>query len=108
MFDIDDTLCDSAATHAGLHFYNDDEIIPNMDMINVVNALYDKGHKIILLTGRGSVTGMDWTKETKRQLKKWGVKYHELRFIKKPLNYLYVDDMASSPEEFWHRIDEDL
>jgi hypothetical protein len=108
IFDIDDTICDSAVTHKTFHFYKDDEIIPNQDMVKTINILYDKGHTIILLTGRGSVTGIDWSKETKRQLEKWGLKYHELRFVKKPLDYLYVDDKACSPEEFWHRVEEDL
>lgn len=103
-FDIDGTLADQKVNNAK---YDLDNIIPDENMIKAVNALYDKGNKIIIITGRGSITGIDWKEETEKQLKGWGLKYHELRFVKKPLKYLYVDDLACSPEEFWHRIDLD-
>ena len=64
---------------------------PNTDVIQVINTLYDAGHRIVLYTARGSATGMDWTDVTKRQLNDWNVRYHELHFGK-PAADFYVDD----------------
>lgn len=64
---------------------------PNLDMIRVINKLYTMGNTIILLTARGYVTGIDWSDVTKRQLKDWGVSYHELHFGKPNADY-YIDD----------------
>jgi len=103
IFDIDGTITDwKEEDHKN---YYEDNIIPNMDMIKTINILYDRGHPIWFVTGRGAISGIDWKEETENQLKHWGVKYHKLKFIKKPFNYLYVDDMACSPEEFWHKVD---
>ncbi len=68
--------------------------------ISAINALFEKGHYIILFTARGTVTGIDWRKTTEKQMNKWGVKYHELIFGKPAADY-YVDDRALSPEEFY-------
>jgi hypothetical protein len=101
IFDIDKTICDCIKEdHKNYYIGN---LIPNEDMIRKINHLYDMGHKIIFLTGRGAITGIDWKEETEKQLKIWGVKYHELKFIKKPLEYLYVDDKACSPKEFMEK-----
>lgn len=102
ILDIDGTIADCVGETSIYDFSN---VIPDENMIRAINILYDKGHRIIILTGRGSFTGIDWKEITEKQLESWGLKYHELRFIKKPLKYLYVDDCACSPEEFWHRID---
>jgi hypothetical protein len=69
-------------------------------MISIINDLYDKGNEIIIMTGRGSITGIDWVAETEKQLSTWKVKYNELRFVSKPAEYLYIDDKACSPKEF--------
>lgn len=68
---------------------------PNMEFIRIVNKLYDRGNKIVLFTARGYVTGIDWSEETQKQLKDWGVKYHELLFGK-PNADCYVDDKMLS------------
>lgn len=64
---------------------------PNQDIIAVCNHLYDSGNSIIVYTARGSGSGIDWSKETEKQLKDWGLKYHELHFGKPPATY-YIDD----------------
>lgn len=64
---------------------------PNMDMIHVINRLYDLGNYIVLHTARGYVTGIDWSGITKKQLSDWGLHYHELHFGKPNADY-YVDD----------------
>lgn len=102
IFDIDGTLDDPNEENIIKDYTN---VTPDENMIKIVNYLYDQGHEIILMTGRGGNTGIDWKDITKKQLKEWGLKYHELRFIKKPEKYVYVDDMACSPEEFLNRVE---
>lgn len=68
---------------------------PNERMIQIVNKLYDLGNRIVLFTARGYVTGIDWRPATERQMKEWGVKYHELHMGKPNADY-YVDDKMLS------------
>ncbi len=71
---------------------------PNTEMIVAVNKLFDMGNEIILLTARGYVTGNDWREVTERQLKSWGVNYHEIHFGKPNADY-YIDDKMLSMDE---------
>lgn len=75
-----------------------DQAGPVSDIISIINHLYDCGNKIILFTARGSETGIDWSQTTEEQMKRWGVKYHELRFGK-PAATFYVDDKNLSLSE---------
>lgn len=59
--------------------------------IDIINVLYEQGHYIILFTARGTKTGIDWKNTTEEQLKRWGVKHHELKFGK-PAADFYIDD----------------
>ena len=68
---------------------------PLLHTIKMVNSLYERGHRIILFTARGYVTGIDWSEITAGQMKEWGVKYHELRFGK-PAGDYYIDDRLIS------------
>jgi hypothetical protein len=63
-----------------------------------VNALHDRGHRVVLFTARGGVSGIDWSELTRRQLAEWGVRYHELRFGK-PAGDYYIDDRSVSLED---------
>lgn len=65
--------------------------IPLVENINRINKLFDNGNKIILFTARGSMTHIDWRSVTEKQLKKWNVKYHQLKFEKPAADY-YIDD----------------
>ncbi|MCR5268047.1 MAG: acylneuraminate cytidylyltransferase family protein [Lachnospiraceae bacterium] len=87
VFDIDGVI---AGFRKGLDY---DSAPPNTPMIEVINKLYDLGNEIILHTARGYVTGIDWSEVTKRQMRDWGVKYHELHFGKPNADY-YVDDKS--------------
>jgi hypothetical protein len=78
---------------------------PIQQTINIVNALFEKGHHIILFTARGSLTGIDWRKTTKAQMDAWGVKYHKLVFGKPAADY-YVDDKALLLEQFYSLVSE--
>ena len=64
--------------------------LPIKENINIINKLYEKNH-IILFTARGYITKKNWENTTKSQLKKWKVKYHELKFGK-PAADFYIDD----------------
>ena len=69
---------------------------PFMDRIAIINNLYDDGHRIIYFTARGYITGIDWEEVTRKQFKKWGVRYHELKFGK-PNADIYIDDKSKDP-----------
>jgi len=93
-FDIDGTLCTNTEGD-----YEAAEPYP--DVIAEVNRLYEAGHTILLLTARGSATGIDWRVTTERQMTAWGVRYHTLSFGK-PSADVYVDDKAINALT-WHR-----
>ncbi len=67
------------------------QAMPNERMIKIINSLYDMGNRIVLFTARGYVTKIDWRPTTEKQMKDWGVKYHELHMGKPNADY-YVDD----------------
>jgi len=77
--DVDETLCITPEDR------NYELSIPIYKMINKINNLYDKGYKIVIWTARGSI---ELNKKklyeliTLRQLKEWGVKFHEFRMDK--------------------------
>jgi len=68
--------------------------------INKINSLFDEGHTIVIWTARGSTSGIDWSGLTKKQLKKWGVRY---TFIEdnKPSYDIIIDDRAMNYPEFF-------
>jgi hypothetical protein len=85
--DIDGTIC---------HTKNNDyeHSIPLPRNIEKINNFFNQGHKIIYWTARGISSGIDWTELTKRQLKEWGCKYHDLLMQKKPGFDLIIDNLA--------------
>ncbi len=85
-FDIDGTICTNTE---GTY----EEATPFLEVIERINGLYEKGHRILLYTARGSTTGIDWTELTRNQLEEWNMHYHEL-FIGKPTADIYIDDKA--------------
>ncbi len=92
-FDIDGTICTNTDGDYG-------QAVPFKEVIEKINHLYDKGHKIIFYTGRGSTTGIDWYDLTKKQLKDWQAKYHEL-IMGKPYADFYIDDKGVQSKEFF-------
>jgi hypothetical protein len=85
-FDLDGTLCTNT-----FGAYESAEPVPWA--IERVNALAAAGHRIVILTARGSATGIDWGDETRAQLERWDVHHDELVFGK-PSADVYVDDRA--------------
>ena len=96
-FDVDGTLC-TLTEGAGGYLYAK----PYLDIIKKVNELYLEGHYIKIFTARGCNSGKDWTEETKKQLKEWGVLYHELVMGKKPHFDILVDDKVINIKD-WRR-----
>ena len=70
---------------------------PQQLNIDLINRLYDQGHRIVLFTARGYTTGIDWSAHTQQQLTSWGVKFHELHFGKPNADF-YIDDKFLSLE----------
>ena len=78
--DIDETIC---------HYKDVDRLgyknaIPILFNIEKINKLYDKGHEITYWTARGSFSKIDYFDLTKKQIEKWGCKYHNLSGGEKP------------------------
>jgi CMP-N-acetylneuraminic acid synthetase len=68
---------------------------PHPSVIALVNRLHELGNRIVVHTARGSLTGKDWSALTRDQLRRWGVRHHELR-LGKPAGDYYVDDRLIS------------
>lgn len=68
---------------------------PLPENIRRINRLHAAGNRIVLFTARGSMTGLDWTELTRRQMREWGVAHHELRLGKPAADY-YIDDRMLS------------
>lgn len=95
--DIDKTICEVSEN------LNYEDAQPIDKNIRRINELFDLGHIIVYWTARGSVTGINWKTVTENQFKKWGVKYHELRFGK-PDYDLFICDKAINSEDFFKDI----
>ena len=93
-FDIDGTIC---TTVQDSHY---EKASPFPEMVKKINDLYEEGHKIMFFTARGCRSGIDHTDLTIRQLREWGINYHELVMNKKPHYDLLVDDKAINVEDF--------
>ena len=89
VIDIDGTVCSQEKD------YKDAK--PYLNRIYKVNTMYDTGNEIVFFTARGTETGIDWRKVTEKQLKSWGVKYHELIFGK-PAGDIFIDDRAEKDD----------
>lgn len=91
--DIDGTIC---RTPGGIDYPKSK---PITKAIEAINKLYDEGHTIKMFTGRGCVSGIDWRDFTEKQLKGWGLKYHEL-IMNKPYYDHIIDDRATNADEW--------
>ena len=91
--DIDETIC----FYESKRDYNLAKPLKNN--IEKINKLYDEGHQITYWTARGTVTKIDWLNITKKQLNKWGCKFHHLSVGEKPANDLLICDKTKRIEE---------
>ena len=94
-FDLDNTLCKTEGNK-----YESAE--PIFFRIKRVNELYEGGHRIIIDSARGCVSGKDWKPFTEAQLKHWGLKYHELRTGVKFNADFFIDDKALSDKDYFN------
>jgi ribonucleotide monophosphatase NagD (HAD superfamily) len=102
-FDIDGTLCTEKKGDC-----LNAEPIPSR--IAVVNRLYTQGAKIYLMTARGMLSAdndqqladKNMRKMTEKQLKEWGVLYHQL-FFGKPRAMHYIDDKGWNDSDFFRQ-----
>ena len=94
--DIDETIC----------IYEDERDYPKgkpiPENIEIINRLYDEGHTVVYWTARGTVTGLDWTKLTRNQLKQWGAKYTDVK-LGKPNYDLFICDKAMNSQAFFEK-----
>jgi histidinol phosphatase-like enzyme len=100
-FDLDDVLCYRSNQFEELGPSKYSYCVPNDGMIEMVNSLYDEGHKIIIYTARGmsqfngnvtEIYNQLYTK-TLKHLDEWGLKYHQLVMGK--IHYdILIDDKA--------------
>lgn len=89
--DIDETICNTPENR------DYSMATPIIENITNANKLYDEGHTIIYWTARGTVSKIDFTELTEKQLNQWGVKYHELK-MGKPFYDLLIDDKTFNPK----------
>jgi hypothetical protein len=89
--DIDGTICTISKPYS--------DAVPLHENILKINNLFDNGNQIIYYTARGAVTNIDYTELTKKQLKDWGCKFHELKMNHKQHYDLYICDKSIRIEE---------
>ena len=99
--DIDDTIC----TLKRKMDYKSAE--PIALAIEKVNLLYEQGNTIIFWTARGTLSGINWRELTEMQLKKWKVKYHELKFGK-PAYDIFIDDKNINSSDWLNGKEENI
>lgn len=103
-FDLDDVLCkrESGLEHLGVDKY--DYCVPIQKNIDIVNSLYDDGHKIIIYTARGMTVFSGNVSDiysslydkTFNHLNKWGIKFHQLVMGKISYDVLIDDKCLNS------------
>jgi len=94
-FDIDGVICNQTDGDY-------DQAIPNQDIIDLINRLFEKGYEIRIFTSRYmGRTNEDAEKSynmgfehTKQQLKDWGVRFHKLN-MGKPRYDIFIDDKSA-------------
>ena len=100
-FDLDNVICLTINKKY-------DKSIPYKKKINFINKLYEKNYYIKIFTARFMGRNKENIKKakqqgydfTKRQLRKWGLKYNKLIFGK-PSYDIFVDDKALFFKKNW-------
>jgi len=92
--DIDETICETPKEYKRDY----SNAIPIKENIAKANKYYEDGHTVIYWTARGVTTGIDWRELTEKQLKKWNVKYHELK-LDKPHYDLFICDKVMNTKD---------
>lgn len=104
-FDLDDVICFRPKEYENLGPEKYSYCQPYIETIEIINSLYEDGHKIIIYTARGmhqfdgnviEIYNKLYNK-TNDQLKSWGLKYHKL-VMGKIYYDLLIDDKAINSE----------
>ena len=104
-FDIDNVICNTNSKGDYL------KSTPIKKNIQIINEAYNKGFNIILYTARYMGRCKGNVKKVKKnikpltllQLKKWGVKYHNIYFGK-PSFDLFIDDKSLFFKKEWSKL----
>ena len=99
--DLDGTLCSQTNS-------NYEKAKPYNDAINKINELYDKDNIIVIYTARfmgRTNNNVETAKElgydfTLKQIKSWGLKFHELK-MGKPQFDIIIDDKSYNYNKDW-------
>lgn len=94
--DIDNTICKTNNTD-----YINSKPINNR--IDKINQMFENGDKIIYWTARGTLSGINYTELTKKQLENWGCKFHKLK-MGKPCYDLFIDDKNINSNKFFNNL----
>ena len=87
-FDLDNTLVKTEGS-------NYKESVPIDAAVKKVREYYERGDHIIIMTARGASSKKDWREFTAKQLKDFGIPYHQLVVGLKPSGVdFFVDDKA--------------
>ena len=97
--DIDGTICSQSLSKDGMPNYYLAK--PFETRIKKINDLFERGNEIHYWTARGTVSGINYTELTKKQLKEWGCKYSSLRVGDKPHYDVWIDDKAIWSEDYF-------
>tara|TARA_R100001015_G_C4514787_1_gene85425 strand:- start:286 stop:594 length:309 start_codon:yes stop_codon:yes gene_type:complete len=92
--DVDETICE---TPQDRDYSKSKPIEKN---IKKINELYYNGNTIVYWTARGTVSGLDWTDTTIKQLEDWGAKHHKV-ILGKPHFDLYICDKSINSSQFF-------
>ena len=100
-FDLDGIICNTYKNNYKLSK-------PIKKNIKKINSLYDQGYKIIVFTARYmgrsneniNLAHRKGFTKTNNQLKRWGLKFHQLRFGKPSYN-LIIDDKGIFFNKNW-------
>jgi len=95
-FDLDGTLVSTVRMRYS-------ESVPIPERVELVRQLHRAGHRILIQTARGQSMRPDvraqLMRQTRSQLRTWGIPYHELR--QKPFAHFYVDDRGVEAGDFF-------
>ena len=103
-FDLDDVICYRPSGYEDLGPFKYDHCQPIQETIDLINELYDDGHKIIVYTARGmsqyngnvNLIHSNLYCRTITQLNSWSVKYDQLVMGKIHFDVLIDDKVLNS------------
>jgi len=91
--DLDNTLVRTEGSD-----YKNSTPIP--EAVAKVQEYKRRGDHIIIMTARGASSKKDWREFTAKQLKDFGIPYHQLIVGHKPSADLYIDDKAINVKDW--------